>query len=142
VSEELKDGPAVEDGFETTPITVPDGTNIPFDEDVELALDSEDPTPVPGTDGVCWKCRAVVVTRIRNDARSPTSIEEARRYLTCVATQDDRWSLCAANLILRPDAGSEIYLGPERRSRLPNPSFTGPERRRVRVVPKPGADDD
>lgn len=140
MSEELKDSSApVTDEFETTPITTPDGTNIPFDEDVELALDSEEQTPVGEKDGTCWKCEAVTVTRIRNNAKSPASVEEARRYLTCVATQDDRWAFCAANLILRPDAGSEIYLGPERRSRFPSPSFTGPERRSGRVVPKPSA---
>ena len=122
--------------------TIPDGTNLPFDGDVELLLvDDETPTTGRAPEHRCPRCEAGIggrgLIRINDRTPQPTR-DEARALSDCVSTQTDPeeggWRWCATQMFLK--GLHDVYMGPERRvARLPPPG--GVDRR----IPSPRDDD-
>ena len=116
------------------PVTVPDGTNIPFDHVLEQELELDDTTPACGP--TCRRCGRAMV-RILNSAPQPTK-EQAKAFDVCTGTQLDPeeggWRVCADQKFLK--GLLDEYFGPDRRvARLPPPS--GVDRRQVHEPPRP-----
>lgn len=131
------------DNFDdTTPVTIPDGTNLPFDGDLEeLVVDDQTPTSRLAAESRCPRCETGVdgrgLIRITDRAPQPDK-EQALRLTDCVATQAEPegggWRWCANQKFMR--GLHDVYWGPERRcARLPPPG--GVDRR---VIP-PREDD-
>jgi hypothetical protein len=135
------------DGFDDRTPTVPDGTAIPRDVELEapfyLELDDTTPTSPRATDHRCPRCETGVegrgLVRITDRAPQPGNREDALRIPDCVATQtppeEGGWRWCATQFFLK--GLHDVYWGPERRvARLPPPS--GVDRR----VPSPAPRED
>ncbi len=131
------------DEHETTPVTEPDGTNIPIDaaleaELVEMDMTAEPEETTPVARESCPGCGGPLATpRLSDSVDHPRSADDAWRFWSkaCVATEGGNWSFCPVVGVgyipgkVRKDwerraraAPAFPPLGIERRTRIPSPS--------------------